>query len=107
MSWSISGCHWHMKGPTLLACRHGPEVVSRVAEGDERSELALDTAEDRGTIRTGWVPPRRADLWCLGRGVHFVSLAATRFSTSRPMAQMKPTNSRATAVATFAAGLRW
>ncbi len=27
----------------------GPQAVSRVAEGDERSELALDAAEDRGT----------------------------------------------------------
>lgn len=31
-----------------FASSHGPEVLSRVTLGDERSELALDRTEDRG-----------------------------------------------------------
>lgn len=50
-------------GPTLLAFAHGPQAVSRVAEGDERSERALDAAEDRDTIGIGWVSRCRVDTF--------------------------------------------
>jgi hypothetical protein len=32
----------------IFVSSHGPEVLSRVTVGDERSELALDGTEDRG-----------------------------------------------------------
>ena len=100
------GCY-RLKGPTLSAFGHGPQVVSRVAEGDERSERALVAAEDRGTIRNGVGPARRPHRSGCHRGAHHDMLGVARFSASRPIAQMNPTSSRATAVATFAAGLRW
>lgn len=40
-----------VRDPPAEALPHGPQARSRVAAGDERSELALDGDEDRATRR--------------------------------------------------------
>lgn len=75
---SVPGCHhrpaWRPVSPDhrgpgdhpAQALSHGPQPRSRVAVGDERSELALDGGEDRATRRPrGWSPRRR---WKSGPG---------------------------------------
>jgi hypothetical protein len=37
------------RDPPRIGPSHGPQARSRIAAGDERSELALDGAEDRAT----------------------------------------------------------